>query len=411
MRRPSSTLPADVARDLDALDAALSGEPVAADQTDLAALALALRDDRPVPGVAFAAALDDRAAAGFPPVAGGRRRRPGASRWTWAGLGVVASGAAAAVLVVSLAGGGDHTSVSPAGSVANRPSIETSGAQLEAAGVAPTVTRATKRAPATPVRPAAPATADLAAPSTTPPRPVAPAGASTGAPARSVEQGASLRLATSPSSLDDVASGVVRVTDAAGGYVMSSNIDARSGTGGGAAFDLRIPATRLQTALAQLSRLAHVRSRTQSSIDVTGQVGSAAGRVASLRGARRKLVRELAAAASVEDAQAIREHLQSVDQRLAQAKATRDDLRRRVRYSAVAVEVATERARKGAVAGGGSWTPRDALHDAGRILGVVLGGLLVLAAAVLPLALLAGVAWPLVRGARRRRREHALDGT
>ena len=49
MRRPSSPLTPDITRKLDALDAALAGEPVAADLADLAALALTVRDDRPLP--------------------------------------------------------------------------------------------------------------------------------------------------------------------------------------------------------------------------------------------------------------------------------------------------------------------------------------------------------------------------
>ena len=404
-RRSSTTLPADVARELDALDAALAGDAVPSDLGDLGALALTLRDDRPVPGVAVAARLDERAAAGFPAA----KRATGRSRRTWAGLGIVASGAAAAVLAVSLSGGSDRAALDAP--VASAPASIAAGAAgpPEVATTAPNTLRAAK-APAS-VQAAdsavAPSASGAAAPhaSTAAPSPVPAASA---AP-RSVERGASLRLATTPKRLDEVAAGVVRTTDQAGGFVMSSSVDARPGTGGGATFDLRIPSSRLQSALAQLSQLAHVRSRTQSSFDVTGQVGSAAGRIASLRAARRSLLQQLAAAPTDVAAAALRARLRSVDRRLAQAKAVRADLRRRTSYSTVAVQVVTERPAAGA-SGGGSWTPRDALHDAGRVLTIVLGGLLVGLAALLPLALLAAVLVPLARIARRRRREHALDG-
>jgi hypothetical protein len=59
--------------------------------------------------------------------------------------------------------------------------------------------------------------------------------------------------------------------------------------------------------------------------------------------------------------------------------------------------------------GGGAWTPRDALHDAGRVLEIAGGVALIAAAVLAPLALLAALAATLARGARRRRREAALD--
>jgi hypothetical protein len=60
-------------------------------------------------------------------------------------------------------------------------------------------------------------------------------------------------------------------------------------------------------------------------------------------------------------------------------------------------------------AGGGAWTPRDALHDAGRVLQVA-GGVAVIALAVLlPLGILAVLALLAARALRRRRREIALD--
>lgn len=400
-RRSSTTLPPDVARELAALDAAIAGEPVAADLADLAALATAVRDDRPVPRAAFRARLDARAADRFP-AAPAPGRRP--SRRLVPALGVLASGAAAVAVVVALAGGGGADPAPDRPVVATAPSLDAAGAPLASAGVTPSATA--KQPPQAPQAPAQ-LKGEAASPGPVPSTPAPPAGAAIGATRRSVERGASLRLATAPKRLDDVVSGVIRVTDLAGGFVMSSSVDARSGAGG-AAFDLRIPAVRLQSALGQLSQLAHVRSRSQSSFDVTAQVGSAGGRVAALRAARRSLLRQLAAAPNAGAAATLRARLRSVDRRLAQAKAVRADLRRRTTYSTVAVQVVTERA--AATTGGGDWTPRDALRDAARLLAIALGATLVALAVLLPLALLAAVLWPLARVGRRRRREHALDG-
>jgi hypothetical protein len=72
----------------------------------------------------------------------------------------------------------------------------------------------------------------------------------------------------------------------------------------------------------------------------------------------------------------------------------------------VLVEVVTERPREEAA---GPWAPRDALGDALRVLEVAAGVALVTLAVLLPLALLALIAWPLGRAITRRRREAALD--
>ncbi len=57
----------------------------------------------------------------------------------------------------------------------------------------------------------------------------------------------------------------------------------------------------------------------------------------------------------------------------------------------------------------GRWTPRDALRDAGRVLEVALGVVVVGAAALLPLALFAALAAVAGRLFVRRRRERALE--
>ena len=406
-RRDSRTTDAGVARELAAIDAALAGAAVEPDLADLAELALTLRDDRPPAEAAFAARLDAQVAAGFPAASAashpGRRRR-------WAGAGALAAAAAAAVVAIGIAGSDEQLA---------RPARDATGAAQATAGLSE-ATDAVKTAPPVPGAPNALGFGSAATPAAPGATPVPPVGAkrsfsatATGGSAtfaqtvdRSVERGASLRLATSPAKLDDVAAGVVRVTDALGGFVMTSSVDARSG-GGGAAFDLRIPSDRLSQGMAQLSQLGHVRSRTQTTADITSAVSGTRSRIAGLRSARRRLLAELAAGPAPADAAILRARLRSVDRRLAAARRAQADLARRVAYAAVAVEIVTER--HAAAAGGGRWTLGDAAHDAGRVLALVAGALLVGVAAALPLALLGLLAWALVRTVRRRGREHALD--
>ncbi len=407
--RDRTPLPEDVAADLAAIDAALAGGAVDPHHADLAALALELRDQRPRPDAGVTARLDERAAGGFAP-----RRSPATSSTRsrrLPALGVATALAAVTVAAVVIAGGGnggtgggDLARVEPATATAtttvDTPAVEPSTDSRSRDTVTPAPSDlAAKAAP--PVSEAAPS-AGQAAPAVTVPEPA-------GAPNRSVEKGAQLSLATTPAKLDDVVSGVVRTTDGLGGYVVSSSTESRGGAGGSAAFDLRVPSARLQTALARLSGLARLRSRNESSLDVTGRVVAARNRIDALQAERRGVLRQLAAATTaVETAQA-RERLHVVDVRIARAQAARAALRRRTAYSTIAVNIATERPSAGAVTGSSRWTPGDALRDAVRVLSVALGVALVALAALLPLSLLAAAAWGVWRVALTRRRHSTLD--
>lgn len=387
MRRPDrQPLPADVQRDLDAMDAALAGRAPAG---DLAELAVAVRDQRPRPDAGTAARLDERAERGFTAPAAAA---PGARRrLLLPAVGVAAALALAVVTGTAVLGGSD----TGGGQVAlERPQV-TSAPPGPVTGAAPGETSRSDRAVA-PTAAAPPVSAPAPAPGATPT-----------APGRSVERGAQLSLATSPGRLDDVAGDVVRTVDALRGYVVSSSVESRAAAGA-ATFDLRVPSAQLQPALARLSKLATVRSRSETSLDVTGQVDAARQRLAALRAERRGVLRQLAAATTPAATAAARARLRGVDRRIARAEAEREALRRRTAYSAIALEIATERPSAGGAAGSGSWTPGDAAGDALRVLSAVLGATLVALAALLPAAILAAAGWGLWRSIRARRRDGAL---
>src|SRR4051794_17731985 len=121
-------------RELAALDDALAGRPVDPDLADLAGLAVALRDERPAPDPAFAGSLDQRAERGFRLPAGARRRRRGVKwpRLTLPALGVAASAALVAVVVLGARGGEIPLSKELRGPVATR-SPDVAGASAESA--------------------------------------------------------------------------------------------------------------------------------------------------------------------------------------------------------------------------------------------------------------------------------------
>src|SRR2546422_399396 len=64
-RKGTEELTPEAQHELDALDAAIRGEPVVPEHAPLAELAIALREVRPRPSAGFVQALDDRAARGF----------------------------------------------------------------------------------------------------------------------------------------------------------------------------------------------------------------------------------------------------------------------------------------------------------------------------------------------------------
>lgn len=364
------TLDPEVERELQAIDAALAGEPVAPELAELEALVRVACDDRPRPADAFAERLDERARVGF--AAEPCRRRPFVAlrarlqrRMLLPALGGAATLLVAVVVVTSLVGGKAGESETNTSAPAPAPASGT------ARGESPSVSAG-----------GSPASAPNQAP-------------------RKVQRQASLTLEAAPDHVDDISQQVIRVTDGVDGVVANSSIS--SGEGDGASFELRIPSDRLQTALAQLSKLGHVRSRQESSQDVTDSFNSAKGQLDEALAERSSLLKQLAAAGAPNQAESIRARLRINAQRIGQARSGVADLRRRTGFATAQVTVD---ARKDDGAGG--WTPDDALGDAGRVLEVSLGVLVVALAVALPVGLVFALVTVAARAARRRRREQAL---
>lgn len=217
---------------------------------------------------------------------------------------------------------------------------------------------------------------------------------------RVVERRTQLELATPDDDFDATTAAVLDIADRTGTVVQRSIVTESNGRGA-ATFDLRVPSSRLQDALRELSRLGNVTSRSSSSDDITGAYVSAADRLADARALRRALLRALARADTSAEADALRARLR--DARRATGAAERDVRRARARADRARVDVTVR-----STGASGSWTPGDALDDARRVLEVSLGVLLVTAAVVAPVALLALLAAGAGRLLWRRRREAAL---
>src|SRR3954468_17057851 len=336
---------------------------------DLEAL---VRAARPEPAPAWAGRMDRRVA----------ERVPSPPRWwQWQTVGpnlqaISAVGAVIVVFVaiVGLASTTNHGSDDDAGSVAS-----SSGSAKSAPEAA---------APLTGGAPAA-GSADMPLPQS----------------ARKQVQSVAITLSTGPADVEDVSDRVIRIADTLGGYIQRSSITARQS----AELTVRVPSDKLEPALAQLSRIAHVSSRTQDTEDVTDQAAQLNAAVRDARANRDSLRTRLAHATTDSQAASLRARLARAEQRVGAGEGQGVQRRREKARVTLAVRVRGDRHGGAAAPAAGRWTPGDALHDAGRVLEVVAGVALIAAAVALPLAVLAAIAAVLSRLLTRRRRERALE--
>lgn len=414
LRRDPEPSP-ETRRALAALDAALAGDPVDPEHDDLRHLAVALRDERPQPRPEFELALDLRVHEGFPPedrpgihkASPARRKElhtPRRLRTTPLALGTAASIfiVATAVLTTGLLEGGGS------------PDQPTSGVGTPAGGEVRSTDSPSAQSPSGEARDGAEALKSMPAPApaAAPPAqalesPPAPPGVAPRARRRQVERSAELALSTPRDRIEEVADGAIRVTDRHGGFVLSSSVSAGESSNAGAELDLRIPTDRLSRAVADLSELAHVRSRTQAARDITAEFTSPRRRLADALAERRGLLRQLARADTPNETAAIRARLRAVNRRANRAQAELRRLRERVGFAAVSVTVEPGAGNDDA---GSGWSLGDAARDALAVLGAVAGAAIVGLAVAVPVAIVGVLAWLAYRAVIRRRREQALDG-
>ena len=438
LREQEMPLDPDVERELEAIDAALQGLRVAPDLEDLAELAVSARAERSGPEPDIADRLDEWAAAGFPHESrpGARDEREGPS--SVGGLReriralpprrLLVSTGAAATLVVAVAVGisvSDQIGGRSGGGVAQPLSLPSSqqADNHGARGAPDSIRGGTAEANGQLSIQATSSRAGRDATHTFDRNIVPFAAGESRAAHRKVAQNADLVLSTEPQDVRDVADGVVGVVDKYNGFVVSSNVTsgrtptpvpleqgdagrARSQQGSGT-FELRIPAQNLQAALGDMSKLAHVTSRTEGTVDITKRFNSAQAQVEDLEIQRENLLRQLADAFTIEEQESLRARLTIVENQLADAKDRLGRVQTRIRLVPVNVEILGQQGVD--AGGGGSWSIGDAFHDAGRVLTVIAGILLISAAVLAPLGLVGGLAWITARAVIRRRREDALE--
>jgi hypothetical protein len=386
--------------------------PMSREKMRIEELTTELHALRELPSEEFAAALDSRAAAGFP----GRRRgsaliaslpgRHAAGRMAArfrsksprrkllpavAGATTVIVAATAIVVATNSDKGGNGGGQQP-----------TIGVSSDAVKAAPSQAGKAATTPGS-QREIAPA------PVIAPEPPVPGPGTAPGVRNRQIERSANLTLGTDPDQVQAVAGKVIEVVGRYRGIVLSSSV--RDGAEGeaGATFELLIPSGRLGAALTDLSAIVDVRSRSENTLDITAPFVSSREHLRDARAEAEGLLRQLAAASTDSERASVKAQLRIVRGRIAAFRSQVDKLERRAKFSRVSLEVVTGNKPTIPGAGGGNWTIGDALHDAGRVLAVAAGIALVAAAVALPLALLGGGAWAARRVYLRRAREQTLS--
>jgi hypothetical protein len=383
-------------------------------------LTVELRALRPTPRPEFGAELDTRVAAGFP----SRPRRGASAISRIAGLLdaipkrrlLAPAGACAVAAIVIATAVVTVTESEPDGSTNQdiattaRPSGPEPGRLGEADRPGPFLkgTAASKAAPGT----SSSATQFSDASGTQ----LAPLNRNSSGPyasqtdRRAIERSAQLVLGTDPSEVRDDAAQVFETVHSYDGIVLSSSIrDGESGEAG-ATFDLLIPTAKLGDALAAFSEIAEVRSRHESTQDITAPTISVGERLQDARAKVEGLLAQLASADTDAERDAVEAELRRERFRAATLRSRLTTLERRANLSHVSLRIETGAAStEGEGEDSGGWGVQDAVDDAGHILGVAAGVTVIGLAIVAPLAILALLVWLAQRTWQRRSRERTLD--
>jgi hypothetical protein len=237
-----------------------------------------------------------------------------------------------------------------------------------------------------------------------------PAPSSTGpfasrAGSRDVERGASIVLGAEPSQVRSDAAQVFEAVHAANGIVLRSTIRNGSAGDAGAEFDLLIPSARVGDALAAFSGIGEVRSRHESTQDITAPTVRVGERLQDSQARVQSLLGQLAGAQTEAERAPVEAELRAERRQAAALRSRLSALRRRANLSHVSLRIETGASRAG---NSGGWGIGNGFHDAGRILTIAAGIAVISLAILTPLAAIALLAWLAYRAWLRRARRHAL---
>jgi hypothetical protein len=403
MRRLDQTpIDPEIAAALDALDATLAGEPVDPRHAELAELALLLAQERPTPSPAFAERLGERVESRFArgaqtasrgaQTASSGQLETGAPRWRGWLLGGGATVATLAATVLLVVGLGGHSASS---------SSSSSAAGGGGGTVSATSSSASPQRSA--AQPAANGSATSAAPSALQPPPNG----------RKITQSAQLALTTASSRIESVAQEAFNVVGQQHGFIQHSSVTQAGGSSGYAFMTLSVPSSSLSQTMSMLSALqyAQVASRTDNVQDVNNQYNQDTRRLADARALHTSLLKQLADATTTQQIDSIQAQIHDVERTISGDETALNNLNHRISFSSISLTIGSRQTPIATPAhhDSGGLTIGRAWHDAGRVLTVAAAVGLIALAGLVPVALLAALAWWAGARVAQRRRERALD--
>ena len=223
-----------------------------------------------------------------------------------------------------------------------------------------------------------------------------------GSQVRRIERSAQLTLAADPDDFDGLADAIFRTADRHDGFVLNSSFTQGEEDFSNGSFELRVPADRLEPALNDLSRLATVRSRSESGTDVTGTFVTVRDRLRTALALRTSLLRRLELATTDTAERALRRRLEIVGNRITALRAEFRGIRERTEYATVLLTLVDEDA------GAAMSETDEAVDDAKGSLEDILNFLIRAAAVAIPLAIAGLLTWLVAAYLRRRARERSL---
>ena len=395
--------------ELKALEAGLAGRPVDAELAEFAELAASLKAGRPKPDELFTAELDQAVADRFPPEwSNDPARRPG--RGFFSRIAERFGGAREAMLPMATAMAGLIVVVVAVGIAFSDGQSDPSFDDVANPGAGQLSGDAGQSSTADSAASAAPKFQNLLEATTLPQQGRASGIVPTVGPNaggienRQVARDVKITLATAPEDLQETSNQIVEVADSYNGIVMRSSISDGDAGSAGARFTLMIPSGKAEEAVAELSGVADLRSRSQQAVDITAPTLTTRDRLQTARARVESLLGELAGAETEEARLIIERRLRNTRRTVSFLTNRLNRLERQVALTPVNVVVETD-ANGSGVSG---WDLGDAVDDAGNLLAISAGVALIALAVAIPIGLMVLIALAVNRAWLRRSRDRAL---
>jgi len=223
---------------------------------------------------------------------------------------------------------------------------------------------------------------------------------------RAVRREAQVVLGTDPANVAENSTEVLETVRAYDGIVLRSSSHQGPEGEAGAHFELRFPSAKLAGALAAISEIGELRSRYDTSLDITAPTVKVGELLQDSKARIDSLLGQLGAADTESEREAVEAELRQERHYRARLRMNLQKLQRKAHFSLVTVRIETDAVEDSS---GGAWGIDDAVGDAGHILAVAAAGAVVALAILGPISLVVLLAWLTHRAWVRRERRRVLS--